>query len=66
MSVFNIKNNTALVIRFAKGQNLDGTPKIAIQKLSNASATATDAFKDQKENKLNLIVSNNETTYRVI
>ncbi len=42
MAVSNIKNNTALVIRFEKGQNLDGSPKIASQKFSNVSATATD------------------------
>ncbi len=42
MAVSNIKNNTALVIRFEKGQNLDGSPKVTSQKFSNVSATATN------------------------
>lgn len=32
MAVSNIKNSTALVLRFENGQNLDGTPKVVSQK----------------------------------
>lgn len=42
MAVSNIKNSTALVIRFEKGQNLDGTPKITSQKYSKINKAATD------------------------
>lgn len=42
MAVSNIKNSTALVIRFEKGQNLDGSPKIASQKFSRINGSATD------------------------
>lgn len=42
MAVSNIKNSTALVIRFEKGQNLDGTPKVVSQKLSRINKEATD------------------------
>lgn len=43
MAVSNIKNNTALVLRFEKGENLNGTPKIASQKYSSINDAATDA-----------------------
>lgn len=42
MPALNIKNNTSLVIRFTKGQNVDGSPKAVSQKFSNVSTTATD------------------------
>lgn len=42
MAVSNMKNNTALVIRFEKGQNLDGSTKIVSQKFSNISSSASD------------------------
>lgn len=42
MAVSNIKNSTALVIRFEKGQNLDGTPKVVSQKFSRVNKAATD------------------------
>lgn len=42
MAVSNIKNSTALVIRFEKGQNLDGTPKVVSQKFSRINKEATD------------------------
>lgn len=42
MAVSNIKNSTALVLRFEKGQNLDGTPKVASQKFSKINKSATD------------------------
>lgn len=42
MAVSNIKNSTALVIRFEKGENLNGTPKITSQKLSSITKSATD------------------------
>lgn len=43
MAVSNIKNSTALVLRFEKGENLNGTPRISSQKYSKINATATDA-----------------------
>lgn len=42
MAVSNIKNSTALVLRFEKGQNLDGTPKVVSQKYSKVNKEATD------------------------
>lgn len=42
MAVTNIKNSTALLIRFEKGQNLDGSPKVASQKFSRINSVATD------------------------
>lgn len=42
MAVSNIKNSTALVLRFEKGQNLDGTPKITSQKYSGINKAASD------------------------
>lgn len=42
MAVSNIKNSTALVLRFEKGQNLDGTPKVTSQKYSKINKAATD------------------------
>lgn len=42
MAVSNIKNNTALVIRFEKGENKDGSPKVVSQKFSNISPSAND------------------------
>ena len=42
MVVSNIKNSTALVLRFEKGQNLDGTPKVVSQKFSKINKSATD------------------------
>lgn len=42
MAVSNTKNSTALVLRFEKGQNLDGTPKIVNQKYSRMNKAATD------------------------
>lgn len=42
MAVSNIKNSTALVIRFEKGENLNGTPRIASQKYSKINKDATD------------------------
>ena len=43
MAVSNIKNGTALVIRFEKGTNLDGTPRVVSQKFSSINGAATDA-----------------------
>lgn len=42
MAVSNIKNSTSLLIRFEKGQNLDGSPKVVSQKFSRISNGATD------------------------
>lgn len=42
MAVLNIKNSSALVLRFEKGQNLDGTPKVVSQKYSKINKAATD------------------------
>jgi len=42
MAITNTKNNTALVIKYIKGQNQDGSPKIQSQKFSKVSGTATD------------------------
>lgn len=42
MAISNIKNSTALVLRFEKGQNLDGTPKVVSQKYSRINKAATD------------------------
>lgn len=42
MAISNIKNSTALVLRFEKGQNFDGTPKIVSQKYSKINKEATD------------------------
>lgn len=42
MAISNIKNSTALVLRFEKGQNLDGTPKVVSQKYSKINKAATD------------------------
>lgn len=42
MAVPNIKNSTALVLRFEKGQNLDGTIKVVSQKYSKVNKAATD------------------------
>ena len=42
MAISNIKNSTALVLRFEKGQNLDGTPKVVSQKYSRIDKSATD------------------------
>lgn len=42
MAVSNIKNSTALVVRFEKGENLNGTPKIVTQKYSSIDKAATD------------------------
>jgi hypothetical protein len=42
MAITNTKNNTALVIKYTKGQNQDGSPKFQIQKFSKISVAATD------------------------
>jgi len=42
MAITNTKNNTALVIKYTKGQNQDGSPKIQSQKFSKISGSATD------------------------
>jgi len=42
MAITNTKNNTALVIKYTKGQNQDGSPKIQSQKFSKVSGSATD------------------------
>lgn len=42
MAVSNIKNNTALVLRFEKGENQDGTPKVVSQKFSNINPSSND------------------------
>lgn len=42
MAITNTKNSTALVIKYAKGQNEDGSPKIQSQKFSKLNRSATD------------------------
>jgi len=42
MAITNTKNNTALVIKYTKGQNQDDSPKIQSQKFSKVSGSATD------------------------
>lgn len=42
MAVTNIKNSTALVVKFENGKKEDGTPKIASQKFSKVTGIATD------------------------
>ena len=42
MAITNIKNDTALVIKYVNGENQDGSPKIQRQKFSKISGTSTD------------------------
>ncbi|GEM_PF-292116 len=42
MAITNTKNNTALVIKYTKGQNQDGSPKIQSQRFSKVSGSAID------------------------
>ncbi|MFR1709298.1 MAG: DUF1659 domain-containing protein [Clostridium sp.] len=42
MAITNIKNDTALVIKYVNGENQDGSPKIQSQKFSKISGTSTD------------------------
>lgn len=42
MAITSIKNNTALVIKYSKGQNQDGSPKIQSQKFSKVNESSTN------------------------
>ncbi|MEG2289343.1 MAG: DUF1659 domain-containing protein [Clostridium sp.] len=42
MAITNIKNSTALVLKYEDGKKEDGSPKIASQKFSNVSGVATN------------------------